>query len=134
MSIIELKNVSKSFKSKVLYKNISLKIEQGKTVGIVGGNGTGKSVLFKLITGLENVDDGEIYVREKLVGKDLDFPANIGLLVNQPGYIEFYDGFTNLKMLAEIQNKIGSQQIKEYMQKVALNPEDKTKVKHFLLE
>lgn len=131
MEIIKIKNISKKFKQNILYENADLKIETGKTVGIVGGNGTGKSVLFKLITGLEFVDEGEIYVRGKKVGKNLDFPKNVGLFVNQPGYIDFYDGFTNLKLLADIQGKIDDDTIRDYMARVGLNPDDKSKVKTY---
>ncbi|MDO4764824.1 MAG: ABC transporter ATP-binding protein [Eubacteriales bacterium] len=131
MSIIELKSISKKFKQNILFDRASLTIYEGKMVGIVGGNGAGKSVLFKLITGLEYVDEGEIYVRGKKVGKNFNFPENVGLFVNQPGYIDFYDGFTNLKLLADIQSKINEKDIKDCMRKVGLNPEDKTKVKNY---
>lgn len=131
MSIIELKSISKKFKQNILFDRASLTINEGKMVGIVGGNGVGKSVLFKLITGLEYVDEGEIYVRGKKVGKNFNFPENVGLFVNQPGYIDFYDGFTNLKLLADIQSKINEKDIKDCMRKVGLNPEDKTKVKNY---
>lgn len=131
MSIIEIKNISKKFKQNVLFNNANMAINKGTTVGIVGANGTGKSILFKLITGLEYVDEGEIFVRNKKVGKDLDFPQNVGLFVNQPGYIEFYDGFTNLKLLADIQGKIGDEEIKKCMESVGLDPSNTTKVKNY---
>lgn len=131
MAIIKIKSISKKFKQNILYENASLEIETGKTVGIVGGNGTGKSVLFKLITGLEFVDAGEIFVRGKKVGKDLDFPENVGLFVNQPGYIDFYDGFTNLKLLADIQGKIDDRVIRDYMIRVGLDPYNKSSVKTY---
>lgn len=131
MPIIEVKDVYKSFKQNTLFKGASLCVDKGKTVGIVGGNGAGKSVLFKLITGLEDADRGEVFVRGEKVGKDLDYPRDLGLFVDQPGYIEFYDGFTNLKLLAEIQGKIGDNEIKDRMRKIGLNPEDKTRVKNY---
>lgn len=131
MTIIKIKKISKKFRQNVLYENASLDIEAGKTIGIVGGNGTGKSVLFKLITGLEFVDEGEIFVRDKRVGKDLDFPENVGLFVNQPGYIDFYDGFTNLKLLADIQGKIDDRTIRDYMTRVGLDPNNKSRVKTY---
>lgn len=131
MPIIEVKNISKKFKQNILYEEASLEVGEGKTVGIVGGNGVGKSVLFRMITGLDLVDSGEIKVRNKKVGKNCDFPKNVGIFVNQPGYIEFYSGFTNLKLLAEIQGKISDDDIKDCMKKVGLNPEDNTKVKNF---
>lgn len=131
MAIIEGKNVSKKFKENVLYENTSFSFDKGHTIGIVGGNGVGKSVLFKLITGLEYADSGEIFVRGKRVGKGCDFPENVGLFVNQPGYIDFYSGFTNLKLLADIQGKIGDDDIKGCMRKVGLNPDDRTRVKNY---
>lgn len=131
MAIVELNNVSKKFKNNILYDKANMSIEVGKTIGIVGGNGTGKSVLFKLITGLEFADEGEIFVRGKKVGKDLDFPENVGIFVNQPGYIEFYDGFTNLKLLADIQNKIDDTAIKGCMKSVGLDPASKVRVKNY---
>jgi ABC-2 type transport system ATP-binding protein len=131
MSIIEFKDVSKTFKTKVLYNNVNLVVEKGDCIGLVGANGSGKSVLFKLIAGLEQADTGSITVKGKPVGHNFDFPSGLGLFVNQPGYIEYYDGLTNLKMLAEIKNIIDEELIRTYMKKVGLDPEDKTKVKNY---
>lgn len=131
MAIIEINNISKKFKENKLYEDASLKIEKGTTVGIVGSNGSGKSVLFKIISGLEEPEKGCVYVRDKKVGKNCDFPSNIGLFVNEPGYIEYYDGFQNLKMLAEIQGKIDDNAIKMCMEKMGLDPHDKTKVRNY---
>lgn len=131
MAVIKLDNISKCFSENVLYESASISIEAGTTVGIVGANGSGKSVLYKLIVGMEYVDSGNIYVRDKLVGKDCDFPENVGLFVNRPGYIDYYDGFHNLKMLAEIQNKIDDDTIRDYMKRLGLDPDDKKKVKNY---
>lgn len=131
MCCIEIRKVSKAFGKKVLYQDVDLFIKEGTTVGIVGVNGSGKSVLFQLIAGLKDVDDGEILVRGKKVGRKEDFPEQVGLLVSQAGYVEMYDGFTNLQMLAEIQGKISEATICSYMQKFGLDPTDKTKVKNY---
>lgn len=131
MAVIEIKNIFKKYEQTILYEDASLSVDAGKTVGIVGGNGTGKSVLFKIVTGLEYADGGKIYARGQEVGKNCNFPQNVGLLVNQTGYIEFYDGFTNLKLLAEIQGKIGEDTIRDYMRKLGLDPNDKKKVKNY---
>ena len=131
MPIIRLTDVSKRFKEKVLYEDVNLSVDEGACVGIVGANGSGKSVLFKLITGLESADTGTIHVKGNLVGKDLNFPQGVGLFVNQPGYIQYYDGLTNLKLLAEIQNKVGEETIRSFMLKVHLDPDDKTKVSNY---
>lgn len=111
MAIIEIKSLNKSFQNNHLFENANFTIEEGKTVGLVGQNASGKSVLFRMIAGLEKVDQGEILVRNQKVGPNLDYPNNLGYFVNQAGYIEIYDGLTNLKLLAEIQGKIGEDQI-----------------------
>lgn len=130
-AIIEIKHLAKQFNNHILFDDVSLAINQGECIGIVGGNGSGKSVLFQLISGLAFADTGEILVRQKAVGKGHDFPTDLGIFVNQPGYIEFYDGFTNLQLLASIQNKIDDMTIREYMQRIGLDPYSKVKVKNY---
>lgn len=129
--VIKLKNISKKFGNKIIYDDVSLTINEGECVGIVGGNGTGKSVLFQIMTGLIPADYGEIFVNGKKLGKDEDFPKDVGILINSPGYIDYYSGFKNLQMLAQIQNIIGDEEIKAAMEMVGLDPQDKTKVKKY---
>ena len=131
MAIIKLDNITKKYKDHVLYEDASLEIEAGTTVGIVGANGSGKSVLFKLIAGLEYPQSGSIFVNGQKLERDGDFPTNVGIFVNQPGYIGYYDGFSNLKMLAEIQGKIDDETIRDYMRKMGLDPDDRTKVRNY---
>lgn len=128
---IEIKNGSKSFGKKIIYKNLNIKINEGECVGFIGGNGTGKSVLFQLMTGLLPIDTGKVIVNGKVLGKDGDFPEDVGILINSPGYIDCYSGFKNLQMLARIQGKIGDEEIKSAMQLVGLDPENKTHVKRY---
>ena len=128
---IVLREVSKSFGKRIIYDNVDLQIDEGECIGFIGGNGTGKSVLFQMMTGLIPVDKGEVIVNGKKLGKDGDFPEDVGILINSPGYIEYYSGFRNLQILAEIQNKIGIEEIKSAMLLVGLDPEDKTKVKKY---
>ena len=130
--VIELKNVSKNFKSKELYRNVDLIINEGECIGFVGENGAGKSVLFQLMTGLLPVDEGEVWIKNKKLGTGgMDFSEGVGILINEPGYIEYYSGLKNLQMLAGIQNKVTTEHIKETMKLVGLNPEDKTPVKKY---
>ena len=129
--IIKLVNVNKSFKGRTLLKNINLNIAKGQTIGIIGSNGSGKSVLFKLIAGFLSPDSGEIYVRGKKIGKDIDFPSDTGALINDPGYIRIYNAFKNLQFLAKINNVIDDYKIRETLELVGLDPNDKTKVKVF---
>ena len=131
--IIKLTNVSKKFGSKEIYRDLNLEIFENEIVGFVGENGIGKSVLFKIIAGLEKPNVGRVEVFGIKIGKDRDFAPNTGILVDSPGFIEYYDGFTNLKMLAEINDKISDNDIKSIMKKLGLDPENKTKLKNYSL-
>lgn len=130
---IQIDSVSKTFAGHKVLDNVSLTVETGKTIGIVGGNGSGKSVLFKIICGFEVPDSGHVIIRGKELGKEIDFPENVGVFINAPGYIELYSGFKNLQYLAAINRKISDTQIRNTMQLVGLNPENKTKVKDYSL-
>ena len=112
-TVIKLENVSKAFGDKIIYKDVSLEIKKGLTVGFVGENGSGKSVLFQLLTGLLPCDSGKVTVNGDTLGDMIDFPRNVGILINDPGYIEYISGYRNLKLLAEINNTIGEKEIKE---------------------
>lgn len=130
-TVIKLENVVKAFGDKIIYKNVSLTINKGMTIGFVGENGSGKSVLFQLMTGLLPCDSGKVIVNGETLGEQIDFPNNVGILINDPGYIEYLSGYRNLKLLAEINNLIGEKEIKETMKKVGLDPDDKTPVKKY---
>jgi len=130
---IQVKNVSKTYDSVPVLDDVSLVIEKGTTVGIVGGNGSGKSVLFKVICGFTAPDEGTVEIRDKRLGKDIDFPEDVGVFINSPGYIGIYNGLQNLKFLADINGKIGIDKIKATMKIVGLNPDNKAKVKDYSL-
>lgn len=132
-NVIEVNNVSKAFSGQTILSNIQLNVEKGKTVGIVGGNGSGKSVLFKTICGFIRPDTGQVKIRGKILGEGVDFPENVGVFINSPGYIEIYSGFKNLQYLTAINGKISDKKIKETMKLVGLNPNNKTKVKDYSL-
>lgn len=132
-NVIEVSNVSKAFSGQTILKNIQLQIKKGKTVGIVGGNGSGKSVLFKTICGFIRPDEGVVKIRGEVLGAGIDFPENVGVFINSPGYMEIYNGFKNLQYLAAINKKITDAQIAQTMNLVGLNPDNKTKVKDYSL-
>lgn len=131
--VIETKEVKKAYDSRVLFENVSIQIEKGKTIGLVGENGSGKSVFYKCIVGLVKPDEGTVFVNSEQVGKKKDFPENVGILINEPGYISGYSGLKNLQFLAAIQNKVGEEEIVGAMKKVGLDPKNKTKVKNYSL-
>ncbi|WP_036833868.1 ABC transporter ATP-binding protein [Pontibacillus litoralis] len=132
-NMIELNGVTKRLEGRLLYENITLTVQRGEIVGFVGSNGSGKSVLFKLICGLMRADEGTVYVNGERLGDKNDFPKDTGVLIDSPGYIELYSGFQNLKMIASILNKIDDKQIEETMKLVGLDPYNKTKVKNYSL-
>lgn len=133
MTIIDLKNISKSYKGLVLFENTNLAIEKGKIYGLTGPNGSGKSVLFKMMCGFIFPDQGTVTIRGKQLGKDNRFPEDFGIIIDRPGYIGNKTGFENLKYLAMINRKISDEQIKETMIKVGLQPGAKQKVKEYSL-
>ena len=132
-TIIELENVSKSFSRHRVLDGVSLTVEAGTTIGIVGSNGSGKSVLFQIICGFYTPDSGSVRVRGETLGKGRDFPENIGVLINAPGFIGPDTGIQNLRYLAAIRGVIGDREIRDAMRKVGLDPEDRTKVEHYSL-
>ena len=133
MSLIELRNVSKSFKGLSLFENLSVSFEKGKIYGIVGHNGSGKSVLFKMMCGFVFPDQGSVIVNGEELGKNKRFPKNFGIIIDKPGYLGDKTGFENLRYLADIQNKISDEKIKEILEKVGLSHTIMQKVKNYSL-
>ena len=133
MTLIEMKDVSKSYKGLILFENTDLSIEKGKIYGLVGPNGSGKSVLFKMMCGFVFPDQGTVTVRGIQLGKQNRFPDNFGVIIDRPGYLGNKTGFENLKYLAMIQNQITDDQIKYAMTAVGLQPAARQKVKNYSL-
>ena len=130
---VKLIGVSKSFKGNTLFSDVNLEIEQGATVGFRGINGSGKSVLFKLIAGLYSPDAGQVFIRGERLGDKIDFPNDVGIFVDAPGFIEVLSGFENLCLLAEIKRKINQQTIETAMEALGLDPTNKKRVKNYSL-
>lgn len=130
---ISVQNVSKVFHQQPILKNINLEVEKGQTIGIVGANGSGKSVLFKIICGFTAPDQGQVNIRNKKLGTDIDFPERVGVFINSPGFIELYNGLQNLQFLADINGKIDDKKIRDTMELVGLIPYNNTKVKDYSL-
>lgn len=130
-TVIELKNVSKSFGKRSVLKNISLKINRGNIVGIVGRNGSGKTVLLKCICGFMTPNKGEIRIRGKLLDAKHDVTGNMGILIESPGFLENDSAEQNLMYLANINRFIGRDQVRASISDVGLDPDDKKKVKKY---
>ena len=130
---ILVENVTKTFGSQEVLKAVSAKFEPGKIYGIVGRNGSGKTVLLKCICGLLYPQAGTVTVDGKVVGKEVDYPENIGFIIESPGFLPGYSGLKNLNYLASIRGKVQEDEIRKYMELVGLNPDDKKHVGNYSL-
>jgi ABC-2 type transport system ATP-binding protein len=132
-NVIEIKGVSKRFGKIIIFEGLDFAVEQNSIVGIIGGNGVGKSVLFKMMAGIESPDTGSVRVNGKLLGAEQDYPDDVGILINSPGFIEQHSGLSNLRFLAGIRNVIDLDKMKSTMEKVGLEWDNKTPVKKYSL-
>lgn len=131
--VIELRNVNKKFGENSVLENVSLRCESGKIYGIVGYNGSGKTVLFKCICGFFHVDEGEILINNKRMGKEIDMLNDAGIIIEEPGYIRNLSGYRNLDYLYRIRNKPDKKHLYDMMLKVGLEPLSKKHVCHYSL-
>ena len=125
MEQIILKDVTKTIKGHKVLDNVNLTLDKGGIYGFFGENGSGKTMLFRAISGLINLTNGEISVFSKTIGKDISYPSDLGVIIETVGFWGEYTGFTNLKMLASIRHKIKDEEIRNAISRVGLNPNDK---------
>ncbi|UOQ83742.1 ATP-binding cassette domain-containing protein [Gracilibacillus salinarum] len=121
MTTIDLDHVTKTMKGINVINNISLTFHSGKVTGLRGVNGSGKTMMMRLIAGLIFPSKGSIHIDGKKLGKDLTFPESIGMLLENPAFLDSYSGFQNLKMLASIRNEIDTVQIRAVLNQVGLD-------------
>lgn len=130
---IEIKNVSKSFKNITVLHDINLTLESGKIYGLVGRNGSGKSVFLKMLCAFYDVSSGEILYDGRNILKEKAFPPNTRALIEKPNFIPDLTGYENLELLASIQKKIGQKEILETLEAVNLPDDKKKKYKNYSL-
>lgn len=130
---VEVRHVYKSFGKEQVLKDISLSIPPGSIYGVVGNNGSGKTVLMKCICGFMKCDKGQVLVNGKQVGKEVDFPDRLGVIIETPGFIPGLTGYKNLKILAALKGRIGKEEIRETMWRVGLDPGMKKPVAKYSL-
>lgn len=130
---ITINNVSKKIKQREVLKNINLELESGKIYGLKGVNGSGKTMLMRLVCGLILPTKGEVLIDDKKLGKDISFPESVGLLLEYPSFVNSYTGLKNLKMIASLKGIISDEDIKQTLIKVGLDPNDTRKFKSYSL-
>ena len=131
--MIQVKDVSLTIKKTEILRHVTVVFEKGKIHGLIGRNGSGKTMLMKCICGFVKPTEGTIIVNGKQVGKDCDFPDSVGMIIETPGFIPYYSGYKNLKLLADLRKKITGEQVKEAMERVGLAPELKRHVRKYSL-
>lgn len=120
--VIRISEATKKFGNHIVLNNVSAFFESNKIHGIIGRNGSGKTMLFKCIIGFVPLTSGSIIVNEKTVGKDIDMPDDIGIIIETPGFLPNYSGLGNLKLLAGLKNTIQKDRILDCMRMVGLDP------------
>lgn len=131
--MIKIKALDFTIKKTRILQNINVSFEKGKIHGLIGRNGSGKTMLMKCICGFVKPTEGTIFVADKQIGKDCDFPDSVGIIIETPGFIPYYSGYKNLKLLADLNKKISKEEIKSAMIKVGLDPELPRHVKKYSL-
>lgn len=131
--IICVEGVSKDFKGARVLNNVNVSFEQGKIHGIIGRNGSGKTVLIKTICGFIHPDQGCVVVDGKVIGKEVDFPQNIGAIIEAPGFLPTVSAYKNLEYLASLRGVIGKDEIRKAISLVGLDPDDKKHVGKYSL-
>lgn len=129
--MIRIEHLSKFFKEQEVLQDINVEFEKGKIYGIIGRNGSGKSMLFKCICGFIHPSQGKIFIQNKEIGKDVDMACEIGMLIEGTGFLANYDAYHNLEFLIRIKNKVDKTKILDTLKIVGLGEVGKKKVGKF---
>ena len=132
MEII-VKSATKYIKKALILDDVNIQLTGGKIYGLKGPNGSGKTMLMRLLSGLIRPTSGEVWIDGKKLGKDMDFPESVGLLIENPAFLPNYTGYENLELLAQIRGKIGAEQICQSLLEVGLDPHDPRKYRKYSL-
>lgn len=130
---ISVQNIKKRFGDETVLKGVSHDFEEGKIHGIVGNNGSGKTVMMKCICGFLHPDAGRVLVRYKQVGRDMDFPPDMGIIIETPGFLPNLSGMKNLQLLARLNRRIDDAAIARTIERVGLDPSMKKHVGKYSL-
>lgn len=133
MKDIVLKGVNKVIKKICVLNNVNLELDKGKIYGLYGKNGSGKTMLIRMIAGLIIPTTGEVTVFGKTLGKDTSFPESMGLTIENVGFWPNYTGKECLRMVADVKKIIGEEEIDATLKRVGLDPDDKRKYKQYSL-
>lgn len=131
--MIKVQNLSLKIKNTEILKEINLEFIEGNIYGLIGRNGSGKTMLMKCICGFVNPTDGSIEADGKTIGKDTDYLEDAGVIIENPGFIPYYSGIKNLCLLAGIRNRVNKEEICQAMEYVGLDSKSKIPVRKYSL-
>ena len=126
-------NVNKTIDKKIILNDVSLKLRSGMIYGFVGRNGSGKTMLFRALSGLMSIDSGSVSLDGKVLHKDFDVLPELGIMIENAGLYPQLSGFDNLKRLSSIRNKADDDTIRDYIRTVGLDPDDKRPFRKYSL-
>lgn len=124
---IKITNLKKVIKGTIVLDDINYTFSGGRIYGLCGKNGCGKTMLMRLIAGLIYPSSGTIRIKDKVLGKDISFPESVGMLIENPSFLNDYTGKQNLEMLAGLQKNVDKAEVRRVLEQVGLDPDDKRK-------
>lgn len=133
MTRLVLEEINKKIRDNVILSDINAEFESGRIYGLRGQNGCGKTMLMRIISGLIIPDSGRVVINDKTLHRDMEFPESIGALIENPAFLPRYNGFDNLNLLVSLQKGLNSEDIRDAMEKVGLNPNDRRSYKKYSL-
>lgn len=132
-NMIKIENLNLTIRKSNILTDINLSLENGKIHGLIGRNGSGKTMLMKCICGFVHPTSGTVQIDGNYIGKDMDFPKDLGVIIETPEFIPYLSGFHNLMLLAKGRKRIGAQEIYKVMELVHLDPHSRLPVKKYSL-
>lgn len=130
---IEIEHVTKQFGADKVLSDINVTMEKGNVYGFSGNNGSGKTVLMKCICGFLPVTKGTIRVGGRVIGMEIDFPESLGVIIETPGFLPNLSGMRNLQVLADLNRRIGTEEVRFAIRQVGLSPDLKKPVAAYSL-
>lgn len=131
--MIEIINYTKTIKDVAVLKGINLQFDNGMVYGLKGINGSGKTMLMRAVCGLINPTEGRVVIDGQVLAKSISFPPSIGVLIENPAFVDFLTGYKNLEQIASIKRIAGKDEIRNALSAVGLNPDDKRKYRKYSL-
>lgn len=130
---IRIDNVSKVIKKIKVLDQVSLEFESGSITGLKGINGSGKTMIMRVICGLIRPTEGKVFIDDRELKKDMDFPESIGVLIDSPAFLDNYSAYDNLRYMASVKNIVSDKEILELLDEVELSDAGKKKYRYFSL-